>query len=77
MENVLAMMNEPTNNAITAKIRISGWMKPSASCVDLVDSSRYSSPVMACAFADLGSALLIRSASCCCALSSSGVVLLP
>ena len=40
IENVLAMMNDPTNSAITAKMRISGWMNPNASCVDCVDSSR-------------------------------------
>ena len=77
IEKVFAMMNEPTNSAMTAKMRISGWMKPSESCVALVVSSRYSSPVTACALEFLGSALLMRSASCCCSDAFNGVVVLP
>ncbi len=71
------MMNAPTNNAIAAKMRMSGWMKPSWSWMLFVASSRAESPVTACASALFGSALLMRLASCCWASSSSGVVLLP
>nr|WP_237746203.1 hypothetical protein [Bifidobacterium animalis] len=64
--NVFAMMNAPTKRAITAKMRMSGWTKPSDSCVLFVASSRTDWPVTAWALESLGSALLMRSASCCC-----------
>ena len=41
MVKVLAMMNDPTNSASTAKMRISGWMKPSCLLYDLLSSSRW------------------------------------
>ena len=72
IEKVLAMMNDPTNSAITAKIRINGWMNPSISLLLLELSSRIWSPVIAWALDERGSALLMRSASSCCWEAVSG-----
>jgi hypothetical protein len=73
IEKVLAMMKDPTKSAMMAKIRISGWMNPSESLIDLDCSSRTVSPVTAEALLEEGSVALMASASWLCCWSSSAL----